>query len=265
MKTALLISTYNWPQALKLVLKSLKIQTSMPDEVLIADDGSDERTKHVIENFQKKISVQIRHIWQEDNGFRKSAILNKAIASSNADYIIQIDGDCIMHSHFIEDHLSLAKENVFLFGSRVNIKPGEVQAVFEKEINSFSVFSKSIKNRTRNFRIPLLRDRYNEKNEFSPKTRGCNISFWKKDFIEVNGYNEQIEGWGREDSEMVLRMLNKGVAGKRLRYGGIVYHIFHKSESKSQLNENNKIELQTINEERKWCAEGVEKYLESVY
>lgn len=264
MKTALLISTYNWPQALKLVLKSLKIQTRMPDEVLIADDGSDERTRQLIEKFQKKISVQIQHIWQEDTGFRKAAILNKAIASSNADYIIQIDGDCIMHSHFIEDHLSLAMENVFLFGSRVNIKPGEVKVVFEKEINHFSVFSRSIKNRTRNIRIPMLRNLYREKNGFSSKTRGCNISFWKKDVLEVNGYNEEIEGWGREDSEMVLRMLNNGVAGKRLRYGGIVYHIHHKSESKSQLEENNEIELQTIHEERKWCEEGIKKYQKAV-
>lgn len=262
MKVALLISTYNWPEALNVVLKSLKEQKIQPHEVLIADDGSGEETANLISRFQKEITPEIKHIWQEDKGFRKSAVLNKAIAATDAEYIIQIDGDCIMHSHFIEDHLAGAKKGAYLFGSRVNIKPNAVAGVLKKEEGKFSVFSSKIKNKSRNLRIPLLRDLYKEQNKFSSKTRGCNISYWRKDFTDVNGYDETMEGWGREDSEFVLRMLNNGVKGKRLRYGGIVYHIHHAIKSKARLEENTVIEKETIRSQKTWCSSGVDKYLE---
>ena len=122
MKTALLISTYNWPEALELVLKSILKQSQFPDEILIADDGSKEDTRSLIESYKNKIAIPVIHFWQEDEGFKKSHILNKAIANSKVDYIIQIDGDCIMHKDFVKDHISRAEESVFLFGSRVNIK-----------------------------------------------------------------------------------------------------------------------------------------------
>lgn len=105
MKTALLISTYNWKEALSLVLDSIKIQSQLPDEVLIADDGSDDATKQVIDEFRQTFKIPVKHVWQEDLGFRKSMILNKTIAQAEADYIIQIDGDCIMHKDFIKDHI----------------------------------------------------------------------------------------------------------------------------------------------------------------
>jgi predicted glycosyltransferase involved in capsule biosynthesis len=110
-------------------------------------------------------------------------------------------------------------------------------------------------------RIPLLRDRYKPSPLFSSKVRGCNISYWKKDFLEVNGYNEDMEGWGREDSEFILRTLNNGVQGKRLRYGGIVYHLYHPESSKSNLEDNDMIQQKTIQEKLVWCENGLEKYL----
>lgn len=261
MKIALLISTYNWPQALSVVLKSLQLQTAFPQEVLIADDGSAGATRDVIEQFQRKLDLEIKHFWQEDKGFRKSAILNKAVAGTDADYIIQIDGDCIMHPYFIEDHISRIQDNVYLFGSRVNLKPSAVPDILKNEVTDFSMFSKSVLNKTRNMRIPVLRDLYKEKNTFSHKTRGCNISYWRRDFLAVNGYDETMEGWGREDSEFVLRMLNNDVKGKRLRYGGIVYHIYHQEKSKAHLLENTRIQEDTIREKKVWCSKGVDKYL----
>lgn len=261
MKTALLISTYNWPEALNVVLKSLKEQTVLPQEVLIADDGSGEETANLIGQYQNEFAPEVKHIWQEDKGFRKSAVLNKAIAATDADYIIQIDGDCIMHSRFIEDHLAGARKGSYLFGSRVNIKPDAVNSVLKEVTGKFSFFSSKIKNKSRNLRIPILRDIYKEQDKFSSKTRGCNISYWRSDFLHVNGYDENLEGWGREDSEFVLRMLNNRVKGKRLRYGGIVYHIYHPEKSKSRLEQNNLIEKETIKEGKTWCSSGVDKYL----
>src|SRR5690606_36898742 len=121
LRTSLLISTYNWPEALELVFNSLSAQTQMPDEILVADDGSGKETTNLIENFRVETNIPLKHIWHEDEGFRRTFILNKAIAASESDYIIQIDGDCIMHKNFVEDHIKSTSENTFLFGSRVNI------------------------------------------------------------------------------------------------------------------------------------------------
>lgn len=261
MKTALLISTYNWPKALNAVLKSVKMQSRIPDELLIADDGSGPETKSLIEKFKENLPIPLLHFWQEDKGFRKTAVLNKAIASTDADYIVQIDGDCIMHPDFIKDHLARVERNTFLFGSRVNIRPSAVQGVLEMETPEFPLWSTKIKNKTRNLRVPLFQKFYSSSSQFSKKTRGCNLSFWRKDFISVNGYDETLEGWGREDSEFALRLLNKGVKGKRLRYGGIVYHIYHPEKSREFLKRNSEIQRRTIEEKKMWCNEGVGKYL----
>ena len=261
MKTALLVSTYNWPEALSLIFKSLGDQSVAPDEVLIADDGSAEETRKLITEFKEKSSLRINHFWHEDRGFRKSEALNKAIAGSESDYIIQIDGDCIMHRDFIKDHLAIAEKKVFLFGSRVNITKDFKPKVFEDKIIDFNFLSAGIKKRGRTIRIPYLRNSNVKSLDFSNKVRGCNLSFWRSDFLEVNGYNEDISGWGREDSELVLRMLNAGIAGKRLKYGGIIYHIYHPEASKDQLGSNNEIQQATISQKKQKCENGVAKYL----
>ncbi|WP_304143173.1 glycosyltransferase family 2 protein [Mesoflavibacter zeaxanthinifaciens] len=261
MKCSLIISTYNWPEALNLVLKSLLIQSKKPDEIIIADDGSTVETKRLIDSFRKKTSLIIYHVWQEDKGFRKAKILNKAIAKSTGQYIIQIDGDCIMHHHFIRDHISLAKNNCFLFGSRVNIKQEYLDTLFNKKQINFTVFSKGIKKRTRALHIPFLSRFYKEKTKFSKKYRGCNTSYFKNDALKVNGYNEGFEGWGREDSEFALRLINSGVISRRIRYKGIVFHIYHYEKPKNKLEENNHIEHQTITLKKTWCDNGINKYL----
>lgn len=262
MKTALLISTYNWPEALDLVLKSILNQTKFPDEILVADDGSSEETKMLIDRFRNDINVPICHVWQEDIGFRKSKILNKAIAQTTADYIIQIDGDCIMHKKFISDHMKFAQEGFYLYGSRVNISPKYISSIFEKKMTEFNFFSKEIKNRTRSLSIPFLSKLYKSHYGISKKFRGCNVSFWRKDLIDINGYNEDFEGWGREDSDLVIRMGNNGIKARRLRYAGIVYHIFHKSNSKSNLELNNEIQKETIEKGITKIANGIDQYLD---
>lgn len=261
MKTALLLSTYNWPAALNLVLKSIIRQSVLPDEILIADDGSKEETKLLIESFQKISAVPIKHFWQEDLGFRKSRILNQAVAGTDAEYIIQVDGDCILHSKFVEDHINARATNTYLYGARVNILPEYVDSVFEKQIIDFGYFSKEIKNKSRSLHVPFLASFYKVHKAYSDKFRGCNVSFWRKDFIEINGYNEDYEGWGREDSDLVIRMGNKGVLAKRLRYAGIVFHIHHKINSRDNFDKNDEMQNQTIAKKVVWIENGISKYL----
>ena len=100
MKTSLVIATYNWPEALELVLLSVLKQSIIPDEVLIADDGSTIETQVLIKLYSSKFQTGIKHVWQEDKGFQQTSILNKSVSESKGEYIIQIDGDIIMHKHF---------------------------------------------------------------------------------------------------------------------------------------------------------------------
>ncbi|WP_395092069.1 glycosyltransferase family 2 protein [Vaginella massiliensis] len=264
MKTSasLVLSTYNWAEALELVLKSILNQTYLPNEVIIADDGSGEDTKTVVDNFKKKYPKKVVHVWQEDQGNRKAKIMNKAIAKATSDYIINIDGDVILHPKFVEDHLSLAQKNTYLYGSRVNIQQSKLNDLFLNKNLNFHFFSRGIKKRGRTLRIPFLAQQQNKHANFSSKMRGCNFSFWREDFIKVNGYNEEITGWGREDSELVLRMHNAGIFAKRLKFSGIVYHIYHHEQSKVFLDQNNKIQQKTIDQQLTFSPKGIDQYLE---
>ncbi|GAB5565097.1 MAG: glycosyltransferase family 2 protein [Winogradskyella sp.] len=261
MKASLVICTYNWPEALELVLKSIMVQKEMPEEVIIADDGSKEETKNLIESFKSKLSIPLHHVWQEDKGWRKSIILNKAIANARGEYIIQIDGDCILHSSFVKDHLRYARKGVYLSGSRVNIQESFLVTLFEKQKISFNFLSRGIKKRGRALHLPLLSKFYKEKDGFNRKNRGCNTSFHRDDFIAVNGYNDDFFGWGREDSELGRRFHNYGLKNRKLKNIAIVYHIYHYVKPKDGLDKNHQLEMEAKNNKTVWCDNGINKYL----
>ncbi|MBJ7879347.1 glycosyltransferase family 2 protein [Gelidibacter salicanalis] len=258
---SLVTPTYNWPEALELLLLSVKEQSHLPNEVIIADDGSRKETQELIKKIQQDFPVPLIHVWHEDNKNQKPAIMNKAIAKSKYDYIIEIDGDIIMHKDFVKDHLEMSQKNMFLYGSRVNIQKGFLDDLFSEKQISFHFLSKGIKKRGRTLRIPFLSNIYTEETERSSKLRGCNMSFWKNDFIKINGFNEDLVGWGIDDSEMIQRLLNIGVKGKRLKFRGIVYHIYHKEQNKSHININKIIEEETTNKKITFIINGINQYL----
>lgn len=257
----LVTPTYNWPQALELLLLSAAQQTVLPNEVIVADDGSREDTRELIKKFQETFPVPLIHVWHEDIKNRKPAIMNKAIARAKYDYIVEIDGDIIMNRHFIEDHLTYAEKGQYLFGSRVNIQEGLLPELFEKKITHFDFFSKGIKKRTRALRLPFFMNFTKTINERSDKLRGCNMSFWKKDFIAVNGFNEGLTGWGQDDSELIERLHNLGIVGKRLKHTGIAYHIYHKEQSKTHIGHNLKIEEEAKAKKLTFIEKGINQYL----
>tara|TARA_B100000809_G_C15132368_1_gene529022 strand:+ start:1524 stop:2321 length:798 start_codon:yes stop_codon:yes gene_type:complete len=259
--TTLIISTYNWPEALELILLSVKRQSLFPNEVIIADDGSTNETRRLVEAFQKDFPTDLHYVWHEDNGFQKSIILNKAVAQAKGDYIMQIDGDCIVHKKFIYDHISAIEKNTYLFGSRVSLKAFCVPNIFKHKIIDFSFFSKVLIKRGRSLYLPVLGKCYKKQDFLSKKVRGCNLSYWKQDYINVNGYNEDITGWGKEDTEFVIRMVNNKVFGKRLKFRAIVYHIWHNEFSKKQVTKNKQIQSETIAHKIVWCNNGIDKYL----
>ena len=261
MRVSLIISTYNWPESLILVLKSIENQTIFPEEVVIADDGSTVETKEIIAKFQKDSDLNIIHSWQEDNGFRVAKSRNKAIAKSCADYIILIDGDIILHPKFVQDHVNNAKVGYFMQGSRVLLSQDITEQIIISNRISFSFFSKGMKGRKNSIHSNFLSKIFSTKKNYLRGIRTCNIAFFRQDFINVNGFNNEFEGWGREDSEFVVRLFNTGINRKSLRFNAIQYHLWHKDSDRKHLDYNNQLLQNSIKQKLKVCKKGINKYI----
>jgi glycosyltransferase involved in cell wall biosynthesis len=261
---AILIATYNWPQALQQTLMSVANQTIQPNEVLIADDGSDERTSKLIQAFKlNHPNLNIIHVWHEDNGFRLAAIRNKSIRMAQSDYIIQIDGDIILDQHFIADHLSLKEKGFFVTGSRLLLGKQITDALLESEKVNFARLRWKGKNFFNTLRIPmftgLLQNTYKTKGKYLYYVKGCNMAFWKSDLYLVNGYDESFNGWGREDTDICIRLIHAGVKKKFIKFGGVQYHLHHALASRDQLDANDALIEQLKLNQISFCKQGLVK------
>ncbi len=261
MRVSLIITTYNWPESLILVLMSIENQTIIPDQVIIADDGSAVETKECITKFQKDSELNIIHSWQEDNGFRAAKSRNKAIAKSSGDYIILIDGDIILHPKFIQDHVNNAKVGHFIQGSRVLLTKDITEQIITSKRISFSFFSKGLNSRKNTIHSNLLSKIFSKIRNSPRGTRCCNIAFFKQDCINVNGFNNEFEGWGREDSEFVVRLLNNGLNRKIVRFNAIQYHLWHSEIDRTFLDYNNQLLNKSIENKITVCTKGVNEYI----
>lgn len=246
LKVAILISTYNWPEALELVLLSILQQTRMPYEVLIADDGSKDDTRRLIEEYSKKFPVPLKHAWHEDKGFRKCLILNKALQQTEADYIIELDGDIIAHPKLVADHLRSAKRGFFVQGSRTMLTEARSKEILQSKHIRFNFLSKGVYSRFNAIRIPLMSIFFRPDPASPHNVKGCNLAFWRDDYIKVNGYYNGFEGWGWEDFEFGARLINAGVLKKRLKMAAIGYHIFHPISSRANFLPNELIYNETV-------------------
>ena len=261
--SSLIIATYNWPQALECSLLSVMRQKQLPSEVIIADDGSTKETAELIKSFQQKFPVPLRHIWHEDTGFRLGMIRNKAMAAASGDYLIQADGDIIMHPFFVADHLHAARSSHFIGGSRVLLGQQLSANIIQNKTLDISLFHADVKNKLNGLHAPALARVIElfKKEKGLYNMRGCNMSFWRKDIIAVNGYNENISGWGREDTELAIRLYNMGMKRVYFKLQGIAYHLFHKEYDRSSLLANDEILNATIANKLTCCENGISKYI----
>ena len=261
MKTALIITTYNWKEALNAVLNSVMQQTQLPDQVIIADDGSREDTQQLIQQYQSHFPVPLLHSWQKDQGFRAAASRNKAIALSDCEYLIIIDGDMVLDKNFIASHKTVAKKNQFVQGGRVLTDPQRAQTIINDQ-KTPHFFSSGLSNRHNSLNNSWLSQRFSKEKNTESSTRSCNMAFWRSDVIECNGFNEDFVGWGREDSEFVHRMLNLEKTRLYLKFAGIAYHLHHNENSRASLAQNDEILAKTISQRLTYCPNGIDKYLD---
>lgn len=262
MKISLIISTYNRPDALRLCMLSAFAQKVLPDEIIIGDDGSDERTREAIDGLRSLSPVPVIHVWHEDNGFRLAMMRNKCVAVASGDYIVEVDGDVIMHPLFIKDHRDFAGEGCYLKGGRANLCQRLTERLCEVgKLPRLNFFTHGIESkRTNTLRIPLLAaylsSRYRKKRG---RALGCNMSFFKKDFIAINGYDEFFEGWGGEDGDFGRRLTLYGLEKRHLKFAGLVYHLWH--EDKYMYNKEENFRYSMRDDCMVRCLKGVDQYL----
>ncbi|MFC7369102.1 MULTISPECIES: glycosyltransferase family 2 protein [Vreelandella] len=270
MKVSLIITTYNWPEALALVLKSAINQDYKDYEIIIADDGSGKETQLCIDNFIQHSNVTIKHAWHEDAGFRAALIRNKAAYLSEGDYIIFIDGDCIIPPAFISDHVALSQKGFFIAGSRVKLSEHYTEELVARKIapsfNRKEIFQLWLKKKLKRAH-PALKLPTGSSLRFkrARKWQGavtCNLSLWKQDLLAINGFDNDFIGWGLEDSDLVIRLINNSIYRKEGKFFSYVVHMHHKEASR--LNESqNTARFQLSLEDRKTlCTSGINTFFE---
>lgn len=260
MKISLIITTYNNPLALEKVMNSVIPQTRLPDEVIIADDGSDERTASVVKLFSETAPVPVFHVWHKDMGFRLAKIRNEAIKQSSGDYIIVLDGDCVVNRHFISDHMSLAEKDCFIQGKRVLVNREVVAAFHHGHADSTrSLIKMALTGKITNFHHLIRLPRYfSIKNKKLKGIKGCNMSFFREDIFAVNGFNEDFVGWGNEDSELASRFFKYGLLKKVHLFVAICFHLWHPT-NKDITYENKRLLSTTIASKEYVCKNGITK------
>jgi glycosyltransferase involved in cell wall biosynthesis len=263
MRASLVISTYNWPAALRAVLQSVRAQRVLPAEVVIADDGSGPDTRDMIAWFARDFPIPLRHVWHEDQGFRAATIRNKAIAAAHGSYIIQLDGDLVLHQDFVAAHLAFARPGAFVQGSRVLLGEAWTARCLATGETPATPFARGIRNRLNAVNLPWLSTVIRGSRDPFHRVRGCNLAFWRADAIRVNGYNEDIQGWGREDNEFVLRLGNAGIRRRNLKFGAIAWHLHHEYRSRADVTRNHAMLERARSEHVVRCATGIDQWIDT--
>jgi glycosyltransferase involved in cell wall biosynthesis len=261
MQISLIITTYNWKEALALSLLSVFRQTTLPSEVIVADDGSAQDTREVVNDLTATAPIPVIHSWQEDRGFRLAKSRNKAIALARGEYIVLIDGDIVLESHFIEDHSKFAQKGCFAQGSRVLLGEELSRRFLTDKQYKVSFCNGGVENRKNSIRSNMLARLLSFRCNQIRGVKTCNFAFWRHDAIRVNGFNEEFEGWGREDSEFTARLLNLGVQRQNIRFNALGYHLFHPMKDRKRLAMNDRILEQTISNKLDWCTKGIDQYM----
>lgn len=269
-RIALIVTTYNRPDALAAVLEGCLAQTDPNFAVIIADDGSTQDTADLIAAYQVRAPFEIKHVWQEDAGFRAAAIRNRALAATQAEYIIFTDGDCVPPPDFVASHRFLAEHGWFLSGNRLMLTQAFSEQVLRDKVPIHLWRTRDwLTARRRGHierllplaRLPIggwLRKRLPRRWQ-GAKT--CNLSAWREDLLRVNGLDESYTGWGLEDSDLVVRLLRAGIYNKSARFSVPVFHLWHRENDRSQLEENRRRLQQVLQATHIRARQGVDQYL----
>jgi glycosyltransferase involved in cell wall biosynthesis len=262
LKISVIISTYEAPAVLQKVLDGYALQSRAPDEIFITDDGSGSETKRVIDDFRKRVSFPVNHVWHPHDGFRKVILLNKAVATATGDYLVFTDGDCVPHPRYVEDHERLAERGFWVQGRRSYVKE---QFVPEFQPGRTSVWHWMLTGRMAGVGKAIrLSQPLVLRNREQRGIIGCNMAFWRDDVIAVNGFDEQWLGRGiGPDSDLGTRVYNLGRFRKFAYAHALVYHLDHPVAPRDNLAAKKKWLEETIRSGKVRCEKGVNQYLQT--
>lgn len=269
MKASVILSTYNSTEWLEKVLTGFLVQTETDFELIVADDGSSSETKELIDKIKISAPIQLVHVWQEDNGFQKSQILNKAIVAAKSDYLIFTDGDCIPRKDFVAVHLAKRAKGYFLSGGYFKLPLPVSKAITNQDIIQQNCFlidwlqSKGLKTSFKSIKITSkgwLSEFMNCITPTKATWNGHNSSGWKSDILRVNGFNEDMQ-YGGLDRELGERLFNIGLKSKQVRYSAICVHLDHERTYMTNLsiNKNLQIRKNTIQSRIVFTPNGIVK------
>jgi glycosyltransferase involved in cell wall biosynthesis len=273
MRTSLIITTYNRPDFLKLTIESYAAQSLLPSELVIADDGSREETRMLIREMQDKYKNRfpISHVWHEDIGYRRSAILNKAVRECNGEYLIFTDQDCLAHEDMVRAHVEQSAPSAILGGKRVDLGKEFTERLLKNNEVITSVtpalILDSIRHRSRKVEegiiisSPFLRRILHRERITNDGIWGCNCSLYKSLFMEVNGYDEDFK-YAVEDNDLGIRVLNQGGTIISVRGLAVMFHLWHQriwNLSDKRYDEDKMILKRRVENKEKVCKNGVIK------
>ena len=268
MKTAVIVTTYNRPDALAAVLAGYFDQADGDFELLVADDGSKDDTRVLIASHAARAPFPLHHVWQEDTGFRPGAARNRAVARTRAEYLIFVDGDCVPAPNFVLRHKALAEKDSFLSGNRVLLSESFTRRVLAERLPlhrwGAARWLRAWMARDVNRLLPLLVLPDAPFRKRAPRqwqgVKTCNLSLWRADFMRVNGFDESYSGWGLEDSDLAIRLIHAGIRHKSARFATPVFHLWHRENDRSRLAENQKLLDAIIASNRVEARVGVSQY-----
>jgi glycosyltransferase involved in cell wall biosynthesis len=258
-RPALVITTYERPDALAAVLASIARQRVPPAEIVIADDGSGSPTGAIVADFTRQSTVPVRAVRQEHRGFRVARLRNLAIAETLADYLVFVDGDMVLHADFVADHERIARRGWFTQGVRAHADPALTRTLIEHPTAPIGPFTRGLGGLRRAYllRSPAAATLSRRLANGFVAVKSCNFAAWRADLVRVNGFNEAFEGWGPEDKELALRLEHAGVRRQTLLFGGIATHLHHPAASRAALPANLALLEQTRRQRLIRCEKGL--------
>jgi glycosyltransferase involved in cell wall biosynthesis len=262
---SVIVATYNRPDALDAVLRSLSRQDDQNFEVIIADDGSRPDTAAVVEAWEGGLPHRVVHVWHPDNGFRLAEIRNRAIRVAAGDYCIFLDGDCIARPHFIGAHRALAQPGWFVTGNRLLLSKALTDRILKENLQpeqwtmaEWWAFRRSgeIKRLAPLLSVSLGPLRRLRKRDWRG-AQGCNLGIWRADLLVVDGFEGAFSSWGREDSDILIRLMHAGLRRKDGRMATGVLHLWHAEADRSGLPENERLLGEVIASDRVKAVKGL--------
>ena len=263
MRVALAITSHERPDALNAVLASVARQRLAPDEIVVADDGSGRATQEVIEAFISNSRTPARLVSQPHQGFRVARLRNLAIAAASSDYLVFIDGDMLLHPEFLSDHLRVARPGFYTQGVRALADRRLTQELLSSpgQVPSPLASGLGFLRRLYLLRSPALSGAARRLANGLVAIKACNQGVWRSDLLRVNGFDEDMVGWGPEDKELCARLGHAGVRRQTLLFGGIAWHLHHAAASRAALPANRARLAATQRERRIRCEHGLDAHL----